>query len=120
MIGFRRRVDPEREDPAAVAGSGGRSFARRRRRSGFERARPAGDVGARAEGTALAGHHHCPHLVVGVDAIQHGDELAHGVRAERVEPVGARERDRGDVVDDLVAEVLERCSTHGLHLDPTV
>ena len=51
------------------------------------------------------GDDHGAHVVVGVDAIEGVDHLAHHLVGERVELVGPVQRDRGDVIGDVVEDL---------------
>src|SRR3954464_4115027 len=70
-----------------------------------EGAAAAPEVGARAEAAARAGDDDRPDVVVGVGRVEGGDELAAHGGGERVEPVGAVQRDGQDAVGDLVSDL---------------
>ena len=98
--GLAHREDAEREDAAAVARRGvlvpGPGF------GGPERLRTFRDVGPGGEGAALTRDDDGAYLVVGVGAIERGEELAQRLRTKRVQPLRTAERDRGDVAGELV------------------
>ena len=64
---------------------------------------PPAEVGAGAEAAARAGDDDGAHVVVGVGQVEGLDQLAHHRGGEGVEPVGPVQRDRHDVVGDVVA-----------------
>ncbi len=66
-----------------------------------------GDVGAGGEDARPPGQDHRPHLRVGVKLEQGLVDLADEIRAERVEDLGAVQRDRGDRGLDVDQDVFE-------------
>jgi hypothetical protein len=72
-----------------------------------ERAAAALQVRAGAEAAPRAGDHDGAHVVVRVRGVQRLDQLAAHRGGERVQALGPVERDREDVVLDLVEDLLE-------------
>ena len=94
---LRALEDAQRHQPTAVAGHAdvGRDLVAA---TPAERLATAGQVGTGAEAAAGTGDDDHAHVVVGVDAIERVDQLAHHHARERVELVGAVQRDGRDVV----------------------
>src|SRR5204863_4673111 len=98
---FRHLEDAQRDEAAAVAMLLGTLAA------AVEGPGAAAEVGARTERAAGAGDDDGAHAVVGVGAVEGGDELTDDGRVDGVEPVGAVERERRDPVRVVVEQRLE-------------
>ena len=72
-----------------------------------ERLASTGKVGPRTEAPAASGDDHDTHVVVGISTVERGDHLVHHPGCERVQLVRTIEGDRGDLVLDLVRDLLE-------------
>ena len=72
-----------------------------------ERPGAAREVGAGTERSTAPGQDHRPHVVVGVDGGDGGEELADHRRRPRVQLVRPVQGDGGDVVSDVVVDLGE-------------
>ena len=64
----------------------------------------AGEIGARAKGRALTCEHEHSHGVVETRLLERVGQGPHGLRGEHVAGVGARERERRDPANNLIAD----------------
>ena len=73
-----------------------------------------GQVGAGAEGAAVAGDDHRAHRVVGIGVIEGGEQLVLHFPGKGVHAIRAVQIDRGDAVIDGDLQSIKRRRFHGL------